>query len=121
MKPLAPKLRKLAAELIALADQMQAVSTAQIIGDGKYNRATGLFSIGRKKHLLTRAQAKVLDALFDNRGVCLSREDLLCVLFGSSGAQMESRTVDMHVCELRRIIGDHRIRTVHGRGYCYEG
>ena len=117
MTALSAKLRKLAAELIAAADAIQKTHTVEPLGDWQFHRANGTIAKGKKVHLLTRSQAAILTALLDNRGACLSRDLLTSLLFGSDAVNVDSRTIDTHVANLRHKLGADIIRTIHGRGY----
>ena len=70
---------------------------------------------------LTRTELDLLLALAENAGRVLTREQLIA--FGRGyGAESEDRTVDAHVKNLRRKLGDGRlhprfIQTVQGVGY----
>ncbi len=70
---------------------------------------------GAEVHL-TPTEFDLLLGLAKANGTVLTREDLLTSVWGypdGSGA----RTVDSHIRSLRRKLGDHVIRTVHGVGY----
>lgn len=66
---------------------------------------------------------RLLQALLDNAGRVLSREDLLTALNGpDQGAS--GRAIDIHVMRLRRRLGGdgpRLVRTVHGHGYQFVG
>ncbi len=65
---------------------------------------------------LTPTEFDLLVGLAERSGRVLTRERLLVDVWGyrdGSGA----RTVDSHVRALRRKLGDHVVRTVHGVGY----
>jgi two-component system, OmpR family, response regulator len=113
---IAPKIREIAAELIRLADALQEINTVETIGKATFCRSTHVAQIGQKKYRLTRAQARIITALLDNRGTILPREDLLAILFGRQSNNYTSRTIDTHIHTLRQLFGD-AISTVHGRGY----
>lgn len=115
-KILAIKLRRLAAELIKAADVVQRRVSVERIGNAVYNRATWQLVVGRKKRQITKSQAKIIEALLDHRGTILSRDELTCLLFGADAVNITSRTIDTHVCTLRRL-GLDSIRTVNGQGY----
>ena len=115
-KILAIKLRRLAAELIKTADALQQKLSVEKIGQATYQRSNGLLVIGRKKRQLTKGEATILTALLDHRGTMLSRDELTALMFGMEAVNITSRTVDTHICTLRRY-GLETIETVHGRGY----
>jgi two-component system alkaline phosphatase synthesis response regulator PhoP len=59
----------------------------------------------------------LLQALLEHRGDVLSRSELLTSVWGYQVA-VDTRTIDVHVRQLRRKLGTHcPIETVWGRGY----
>lgn len=69
---------------------------------------------------LTHKEFKLLRALLEARGRLLSRDQLLDRVWGYTAAgQIETRTVDMHVGQLRKKLKDQadRIVTVKNEGY----
>jgi two-component system response regulator BaeR len=75
-------------------------------------------TIGEKAVDVTRTEARILRSLIEARTRALSREEILERAFdGEVGAS--TRTVDAHVKNLRRKLGDERvaIATVFGVGY----
>ena len=70
---------------------------------------------------LTTAELKILALFARNPGKTLSRDQLLRAAAGRSWSPFD-RSVDLHICHLRRKIGDERpslIRTVRGFGYVF--
>jgi DNA-binding winged helix-turn-helix (wHTH) protein len=65
----------------------------------------------------------MLEYLMENRGRALTREQLLANSC-SCGAEIDNRTVDVHIARLRRAIKDrwqpNPIRTEHGVGYSFD-
>ena len=68
---------------------------------------------------LTPTEFDLLACLAAEPGTVLTRGDLLSRVWGWSAAS-GTRTVDSHVKSLRRKLGAHRLRTVHGVGYALE-
>jgi DNA-binding response OmpR family regulator len=68
---------------------------------------------------LTPTEFDLLSCLAAEPGTVLTRDDLLSRVWGWSAAS-GTRTVDSHVKSLRRKLGGHRFRTVHGVGYALE-
>ncbi|HET7278636.1 MAG TPA: response regulator transcription factor [Dermatophilaceae bacterium] len=68
---------------------------------------------------LTPTEFDLLSCLAAEPGTVLTRDDLLSRVWGWSAAS-GTRTVDSHVKSLRRKLGAHRFRTVHGVGYALE-
>ena len=75
---------------------------------------------GREVHF-TYKEFELLHYLMLNKGLALSRDQLLAAVWGFA-AEGESRTVDMHIRLLRQKLGsqDHLIQTVRGVGYKLE-
>ena len=74
---------------------------------------------GEKQSLLTVKEFELLALLIENKGNVLTREQLLNSIW-KIDADIESRTVDVHVRTLRQKIGDENgeiIETVRGIGY----
>lgn len=65
---------------------------------------------------LTPLEFALLAKLAAARGAVCRRDQLLRDLWGY-GEEIPVRTVDTHVASLRRKLGQHVIRTVHGIGY----
>lgn len=73
-------------------------------------------SVGGRTVLLTRTELRLLEAFLQNPGRTLSRQQLMESCAG--GAFVLDRTVDQHVCSLRRKLGPEvGIVTVRGQGY----
>ena len=70
---------------------------------------------------LSYKEFELLHYLMLNKGLALSRDQLLAAVWGFA-AEGESRTVDMHIRLLRQKLGsqDHLIQTVRGVGYKLE-
>lgn len=74
--------------------------------------------------LMTNREYELLKFLMRNRGIAFSREDLLQKVWGYEYAG-ETRTVDVHIRQLRKKIGDDSdipsiIETIRGRGYRFS-
>jgi two-component system alkaline phosphatase synthesis response regulator PhoP len=66
---------------------------------------------------LTSKEFELLACFLEHPGIVLSRERLLDLVWGMTYPG-GTRTVDMHVVQLRRKLGDPRaIQTVRGAGY----
>ena len=66
---------------------------------------------------LTDREISILELLSRRPDEAVSREELLRRLWGTAPADVETRTVDIHVSRLRSKIGDGFIETVRGCGY----
>ncbi|GIO35085.1 MULTISPECIES: response regulator transcription factor [Paenibacillus] len=69
---------------------------------------------------LTAREFELLDVLIQNRNIALSREKLLELAWGYD-YEGETRTVDVHIRQLRKKLGwEERIKTVFKLGYRLE-
>ncbi|ASV84571.1 transcriptional regulatory, C terminal family protein [Ochrobactrum quorumnocens] len=71
---------------------------------------------------LTPLQFRLLETLMEKPEVVWNRQDLIDVVW-VNGANVEPRTVDIHIGHLRRALADYGpnlIRTVHARGYALD-
>ena len=70
---------------------------------------------------LTFKEYELLHYLLINRGIVLSRDNIMDEIWGIA-YEGESRTLDMHIKTLRQKLGDYgsRIRTVRNVGYVIE-
>lgn len=77
--------------------------------------------IGDEKISLTPTEFKLLSLMASKKGMVFSREQILDYLWGSEKAVID-RTVDMHVKNLRKKLGDSAryIKNVRGIGYKIE-
>ncbi|WP_061995305.1 response regulator transcription factor [Clostridium sp. ATCC 25772] len=72
------------------------------------------------EHLnLTKIEFELLVCLMRNKGIILSREKLLDLVWGID-YEGDYRTVDTHVRRLRSKVGDEIIKTYRGLGYSLE-
>ena len=77
--------------------------------------------VGQKIVELTYKEHELLKYLIINKGMVLSREQIMLKVWGTD-FEGESRTVDMHIKTLRHKIGDasEHIKTVRNVGYLIE-
>ena len=70
---------------------------------------------------LTRKEFELLVYLVENRGLVMSRNQILCQVWGYE-FEGETRTVDVHVRSLRQKLGEagNMVETVRGVGYRIE-
>jgi DNA-binding winged helix-turn-helix (wHTH) protein len=78
-----------------------------------------------RRYVLSSAQANVLVCLLRKRGRAVSREELIVHLWGAAARQASTRTVDMHVCTLRKMLHvdqcqNQAVVTVHRFGYKFD-
>lgn len=89
------------------------------IGNIRLNESQHTVFVGEKQIFLTVKEFELLALLIENKGNVLTREQLLNSIW-KIDADIESRTVDVHVRTLRQKIGDENgeiIETVRGIGY----
>ncbi len=89
------------------------------LGNIKINEKHHTVFVGEKQVFLTVKEFDLLALLIENKGNVLTREQLLNSIW-KIDADIESRTVDVHVRTLRQKIGDENgeiIETVRGIGY----
>ncbi|MFD3158358.1 response regulator transcription factor [Haloimpatiens sp. FM7330] len=68
---------------------------------------------------LTLKEYELLNLLVDNKGIALSREKMLEIIWDYE-YEGNTRTVDMHIQRLRNKLGTDKIRTVYKIGYRLE-
>jgi DNA-binding response OmpR family regulator len=117
LKPFSPR---------ELAARIKAILRRSDQGSGDEVLAVGGIILRRDSHEVTVAGAAIeltskefnlLACFLDHAGIVLSREQLLDLVWGMAYPG-GTRTVDMHVAQLRRKLGDpEAIRTVRGAGY----
>lgn len=89
------------------------------LGNIKLNESRHTVFVGEKQIFLPVKEFELLALLIENKGNVLTREQLLNSIW-KIDADIESRTVDVHVRTLRQKIGDENgeiIETVRGIGY----
>ena len=70
---------------------------------------------------LTAKEYAVLKILLENKGKIITRDRLICSLWGYDSV-IDERNIDTHIKNLRKELGEkaYLIRTVRGRGYVME-
>lgn len=98
-------------------DRPQALTIDELTLDDERHIVTS----NGKECLLTFKEYELLKYLMLNRGIVLSRDRLMDVVWGTD-YEGGSRTVDMHVKTLRQKLGDSgaHIKTVRSVGYKIE-
>lgn len=89
-------------------------------GDLRIDRAR--YDVRRSGHSvhLTKKEFDLLWLLVRNRGRVVTRDTILSRLWDYD-ADVETRTVDVHIRSLRKKLGEDRIETVVGLGYRFRG
>jgi two-component system, OmpR family, alkaline phosphatase synthesis response regulator PhoP len=116
-KPFSP--RELAARIKAILRRAEHRDEDEILsaGDVVLRRDSYEVTVAAEQVELTAKEFDLLACLLEHRGLVLSRERLLDLVWGVSYPG-GTRTVDMHVAQLRRKLGrPDAIRTVRGAGY----
>lgn len=87
-----------------------------IFKDLKVNLKTRIVSINEEEISLTLKEFELLTKLIKNQNICLKKEDLLKEIWG---ANISSRTLDIHINTLRNKLKDYAkyIVTIRGVGY----
>lgn len=123
VKPFSP--RELVARVKAILRRIQEPSAPRVkrIRDLEVNEASHQVTLKGKPVELTAKEFGLLCALIRANGRVLNREQLLEGVWGyADAAEIESRTVDVHVRRVREKLGPEarRIVTVKGVGYRFD-
>jgi len=116
-KPFSP--RELAARIKAVLRRTDAPAEAEVVslGDVVLSRDSREVTVGGAPVELTAKEFELLAYLAEHAGKVMSRDTLLDSVWGMS-YEGGTRTVDVHVAQLRRKLGrPGLIRTVRGAGY----
>ena len=116
-KPFSP--RELVARVKAILRRSETVPRERRVelADVVLRRGAREVDVAGQPVELTSKEFDLLDALMENEGIVLSRELLLDRIWGGAFPG-GTRTVDVHVAQLRRKLGrPELIRTVRGSGY----
>jgi len=116
-KPFSP--RELAARIKAILRRADNRHPEEILtsGDIELHRDARDVSVGGEPIDLTSKEFDLLACFLEHPGIVLSRERLLDLVWGMTYPG-GTRTVDVHVAQLRRKLGQaESIRTVRGSGY----
>jgi DNA-binding response OmpR family regulator len=116
-KPFSP--RELAARIKAILRRAEHQPADEVLatGDIVLRRDSHEVSVAGESVELTSKEFDLLACFLEHRGIVLSRERLLDIVWGVSYPG-GTRTVDMHVAQLRRKLqAPDAIRTVRGAGY----
>jgi DNA-binding response OmpR family regulator len=116
-KPFSP--RELAARIKAILRRTEQRSSEEVLAakDIVLRRDSMDVTVAGSQVELTSKEFDLLACFLEHPGIVLSREKLLDLVWGMTYPG-GTRTVDVHVAQLRRKLGDpETIRTVRGAGY----
>ena len=116
-KPFSP--RELAARINAILRRAERRSDDAVLAVGEIalRRDSREVTVADEAVELTSKEFELLACFLEHAGIVLSRERLLDLVWGMTYPG-GTRTVDMHVVQLRRKLGNPRaIQTVRGAGY----
>jgi DNA-binding response OmpR family regulator len=116
-KPFSP--RELAARIKAILRRAEQRPQDEVLAAGEIvlRRDSHEVTVAGEDVELTSKEFDLLACFLEHRGIVLSRERLLDIVWGVSYPG-GTRTVDMHVAQLRRKLGvPESIRTIRGSGY----
>ena len=118
-KPFSPK--ELMARIKAVLKRSKNIEDSYIYEDLKIDTLGRVVIIDNKEVKLTPKEYELLNYFIENKGIALSREQLLTKVWGYNFFG-DDRTVDTHIKMLRNNLGKYRnlIVTVSGVGYKYN-
>ncbi|AOR25154.1 response regulator transcription factor [Clostridium taeniosporum] len=112
-KPFDPRILLIRAKkLIPLNDEINIDDLKINIGEMKAYKGEEILK-------LTRIEYELLLVFIKNKGIILSRNKLIDLVWGMD-YEGDYRTVDTHIRRLRAKIGEDTIKTYRGIGYCLE-
>jgi DNA-binding response OmpR family regulator len=115
-------IRELVARVAAVSRRSRnEVDDGSAYEDAELRIDQNAFRVFRYRHevRLARKEFELLVLLVRNRSSVVSRDRILAEVWGMSD-EIETRTVDAHIRNLRKKIGSERIATVVGFGYRYD-
>ena len=123
-KPFSPK--ELVARIKAVLRRAKEPASEEMVTVGELRVDFGkhLVWVGGKPVELTAKEFDLLRALLEAKGRVLGREFLLDRVWGlEQSLEIETRTVDVHVGQLRKKLRSEakRLVTVKGTGYRFDG
>ena len=113
--------RELVARVAAISRRARPASEPAIYEDNELKIDAKSFRVYRdsKEIKLAKKEFELLWLLVRNRSAVVSRDRILSEVWHMSD-EVETRTVDAHIRNLRKKIGAERIATVVGFGYRYD-
>jgi two-component system response regulator CpxR len=124
-KPANP--RELLARIRAVLRRSKGHSSAPVleVEDLKLNQAKRELRLDGEQRELTSTEFSILQLLLQRSGEVVEKKDLYLAALGREPVAYD-RSIDMHICNLRRKLGpakdgSERIETIRGLGYQYHG
>ena len=113
--------RELVARVAAISRRTRPAAEPAVYEDGELKIDAKSFRVYRdaKEIKLAKKEFELLWLLVRNRSAVVSRDRILSEVWQMSD-EVETRTVDAHIRNLRKKIGAERIATVVGFGYRYD-
>ncbi|HEX8407984.1 MAG TPA: response regulator transcription factor [Thermoanaerobaculia bacterium] len=113
--------RELLARVAAILRRARGTDDSAMYDDGhlRIDGRTMRVYVGGEEVKLARKELELLWMLVRNRPAVVSRDRILSEVWQVAD-DVETRTVDAHIRNLRKKIGKDRIQTVIGYGYRYE-
>ena len=113
--------RELVARVAAISRRAKPVAEPSVYEDGDLKIDAKSFRVYRhaKEIKLAKKEFELLWLLVRHRSAVVSRDRILSEVWHMSD-EVETRTVDAHIRNLRKKIGSERIATVVGFGYRYD-
>lgn len=94
---------------------------ALVFGKYRFNFEHQEFFCGEQRLELSRTEQRLLRILVENRGRCVTREQILAYVWRGEWEFVEENALSVAVNRLRGKLSDKTcIRTVYGTGYCWE-
>lgn len=119
VKPLNKRL--MAARLRSLLRRLDGPALNNNRNELMINREKFLVEYKGKEISLPRKEFEILALLYHNKGLVFNRDRIKEEIWINKGTGVNSRTVDVHIKNIREIIGPKFIKTVKGVGYKYVG
>jgi DNA-binding response OmpR family regulator len=117
LKPFSPRELVARAHAILRRGRQTAYQDVLRIGDVELRRSERVALANEQEVKLTNKEFDLLTVLIENAGLVLSRDKLLDQVWGMTYPG-DTRTVDVHIAQLRRKLGlQDQILTVRGSGY----
>ena len=114
-KPLNKRLAQ--ARLKSILRRLEQYNGYQKSNDLIINREKFLVEYKGREISLPRKEFEILSLLFNHKGKVFNRDRIKEEVWTNKGAGVNSRTVDVHIKNIREIIGPKFIKTVKGVGY----